>query len=66
MQQRPNKPLGYGKRMNNRQAMDTYGSGVCTRYRHHPFVPSQYRSGGPEVRGKKGYGSVVGRRGKPI
>ena len=61
-----NEPLGYGKRMNSRQAMDTHGSGACTRLRHHPLVPSQYRNDGPWVRGKRGYGLAVGRRGKLI
>ena len=60
------KPSGYGKHMNSRQAMDTHGSGACTMLRHHPLVPSQYRSGGLWVRCKRGYGLVVGRRGKPI
>ena len=52
--------------MNNRKAMDTHGSEARTRLRHHQLVPNQYRSGGPWVRGKKGYGLAVGRRGKPI
>ena len=61
-----NKPLGHGKRMNNKQAMDTYGSGACTRLRHHQLVPNQYRRGGSWVRDKKMYGLEVGRREKPI
>ena len=61
-----NKPSGYGKCMNNRQAMDTHGSGAHIRLRHHQFVTSQYRSGGPWVRGKRGYGLAVGRRGELI
>ena len=65
-QQRPDKPLGHGKCMNNRQALDSHGSGARTRLRHHPLVPSQYRSGGPWVKGKKGYGLAVGRKGKSI
>ena len=52
--------------MNGRQALDSHGSGARTRLRHHSLVPSQYNSGGPEVRGKKGYGLAVGRKGKPI
>ena len=60
------KPSSHGKHMNNRQAMDTRGSGVCTRLRQHLLIPSQYRSGGPWVKGKKGYGLAVGRRGKLI
>ena len=46
--------------------MDSYGNGARTRFKHHPLVPSQYRGGGPWVRGKRGYGLVVGRRGKSI
>ena len=46
--------------------MDSYGSGARTRLRHHPLVPSQYRGGGPWVRGKRGYGLAVGRREKSI
>ena len=46
--------------------MDSYGSGARTRLRHHPLVPSQYKGGGPWVRGKRGFGLAVKRRGKPI
>ena len=60
------EPSGYDKCMNNRQAMDTHGSRARTRLRHHQLVPSQYRSGGLWVRGKRGYGLAVGRMGKPI
>ena len=66
VQQRPNKPPGHGKCMNIKQAMDTHGSGARTRLRHHPLLPSQYRRDEPWVRGKKGHGLAVGRRGKPI
>ena len=52
--------------MDNRQAMDLYESGAHTRFRHHPLVSSQYRGGGPWVRGKRGCGLVVGRRGQSI
>ena len=52
--------------MNSRKAMDTHGSGAHTKLRHHQLVLNQYRSGGPWVRGKKGYGLTVGRRGEPI
>ena len=52
--------------MNNRQDMDTHGSGARTRLKHHPLIPSQYKSGGLWVRGKRGYGLVVGKRGKSI
>ena len=39
------KYVGNGKRMNAREAMDSYGSGACTRLRHHLHVPSQYKEG---------------------
>ena len=58
---RADKPLGHGKRMNSRQAMNTHGSGACTRLRHHPLISNQYRSGGLRV---KGYGLEVERKGK--
>ena len=60
------EPSGHGKCMNNRQVIDTHRSGAHTKLRHHQLVPNQYRSGGPWVRGKRGYGLVVGRRGEPI
>ena len=60
------KPSSHGKRMNSRQSMDTHGSGARIRLKHHPLAPSQYRNDGPWVRGKRGYGLVVGRRGKLI
>ena len=41
-------------------------SGAHTRLKHHPLVPSQYRGGGPWVRGKRENDLVVERRGKPI
>ena len=63
---RADKPSGHGKRMNSRQAMDTHGSGACTRLRHHPLVPSQYKSGGSWVRDKREYDLAVGRKGKLI
>ena len=31
--------------------------------KYHLLVPSQYRGGGPRLRGKRGYGLAVGRRG---
>ena len=34
--------------------------------KHHLLVPSQYRGGGPRVKGMRDYGLVVGRRGEPI
>ena len=46
--------------------MNLYGSEACTRPRHHPLVPNQYRGSGLWVRGKRGYGLVVGRREKSI
>ena len=61
----PNKPASNGKRMNTRQAMDSYGSRASTRLRHHPLTPNQYRGGEPWVRGKRRYGLVMGRKGKP-
>ena len=61
-----NKLSGHGKLMTSRQIMDTHGSRARTRLKHNPLVPSQYRSGGLWVRCKRGYGLVVGRRGKPI
>ena len=56
----------HGEHMNGRQALDSHGSGARIRLRHHSLVPNQYRSDGPWVRGKRGYGLAVGRRGKPI
>ena len=61
---RPDKSTGNGKHINSRQAMDSHGSGARTRLRHHPLIPSQYRRGRPWVRGKRGYGLAVGRRGE--
>ena len=52
--------------MNDRQAMDSYGSGACTRLRHHSLVPSQYMGNGLWVRGKRGYDLAVGSMGKSI
>ena len=52
--------------MNARKVMDSYGSGIRTRLKHHLLIPSQYRGGGPRVLGKRGYGLAVGRRRKPI
>ena len=58
------KPSGLGKCMTSKKAIDTHGSGARTRLRHHPLVPNQYRSGRLWVRGKRGYGLAVGRKGK--
>ena len=52
--------------MNNRQAMDTHGSGACTKLMHHQLISSQYKSGRAWVRGKRGYGLAMGRREKTI
>ena len=52
--------------MNSRQATNTHGNGVRRKLRHHPLIPSQYKGDGPWVRGKRGYGLVLGRKGKPI
>ena len=61
---RLDKLTGNGKRMNGRQTMDSYGSGACTRLKHHSLVPSQYKHGEPWARGKRGYSLVVGKRGE--
>ena len=53
-------------RMSSRQATDTHESGARTRLRHQQLVPSQYKNGGPWVRGKREYGSAVRRKGEPI
>ena len=58
-----NEPSGYGKRMNSKQAMDTYGSGARIRLRHHKLIPSQYKSGGSWVRGKRVLWSDGGEKG---
>ena len=63
---RLDKPVGNDKHVNTRQAMDSYRSGAHTRLKLHPLVPSQYKGGGPWVRGKRGYGLAVRRREKPI
>ena len=63
---RLDKLIDNDKCMNDRQTMDSHGSGARTRLRHHPFVPSHYKHGGPWVRGKRGYGLAVGRRGESI
>ena len=46
--------------------MDSHGSETHTRLKHHPLVPSQYRRGGPWVKGTRGYDLAVGKRGKSI
>ena len=48
------RPLGHGKHIGSRQALDIHESGARTRLRHHQPVPNQYRSGGPWVRDKRG------------
>ena len=62
----PNKAIGNSKHMNTRQAIDSYGSRAYTRLKHHQPISSQYKGGGPWVRGKRGYGLTIGRRRKPI
>ena len=57
------RPLGHGKRMSNRQAFDTHGSGAHIWLRHHQPVPNQYKSCRSWVRGKREYGLVVGGKG---
>ena len=52
--------------MNDKQALDSHGSGARTRLKHHTLVPNHYRRGGPWVRGKRGYGLAVGKREKSI
>ena len=49
--------------MSSKQALDIYGSGAHVKPRHYQPEPSQYKGGGSWVRGKKGYGLAVGRRG---
>ena len=44
--------------------MDSYRSRARTRLKHHPLAPSQYKGGGPWVRGKRRYSLVMGRREK--
>ena len=46
--------------------MDSYGSRAHIRLGHHPLVPSQYRRGRTWVRGKRGYGLAMGKKGKSI
>ena len=36
----PDKTTGNGKRLNTRQAMDSYRSRARTELRHHPLVPN--------------------------
>ena len=52
----------HGKHMSCRQDLDICGNGARIRPRHHQPIPSQYRSGGSWIRGKRGYGLAVGRR----
>ena len=52
----------HGKRMSSGQAFDVHESGARARPKHYQPVTSQYRSGESWVRGKGGYGLVVGRR----
>ena len=56
------EPPDHGKCVSSGQAFDVHGSGACARPRHYQPVPNQYKSGGSWVRGKRGYGLVVGRR----
>ena len=58
------EPPNLGNRMSSRQVLDVHRSGAHAKPKHHQPVPSQYSSGGSWVRGKKGYGLVVGRREK--
>ena len=52
--------------MNTRQAMNSHESGAHIRLKHYPLVPSQYKGGGPWVKGKRRYGLAMGRMGKSI
>ena len=52
--------------MNTRQAMNSHESGAHIRLKHYPLVPSQYKGGGPWVKGKRRYGLAMGRRREPI
>ena len=52
--------------MNTRQAMNSHESGAHIRLKHYPLVPSQYKGGGPWVKGKRRYGLAMGRIGKSI
>ena len=52
----------HDKRMSNGQALDVHRTRARTRHRYHQPVPSQYRSGGLWVRGKRGYSLAMGRR----
>ena len=56
------KPLDHGKRMSSGQVLDVHKTRACARPRHHQPVPSEYKSGGSWVRGKKGYDLAVERR----
>lgn len=50
----PDKPTSNSKRVNTRQAMDSYGNRARTRLKHHQLVPSQYKGGGYGSEVKKG------------
>ena len=52
--------------MSSRQALDIHGIEVRARPIYHQPVPSQCGSGGSWVRGKRGYGLALERRGEPI
>ena len=52
----------HGKHMSSEQALDVHKTRARIRHRYHQPVPSQYRSGGLWVRGKRGYSLAVGRR----
>jgi len=61
------KPRGNGKRVKAKKAMDLDRSGACTQSSgHHLPIPSQYRRGGPWIKGMRGCGLAVGRRREPI
>ena len=56
------EPLDHDKPISSRQALDIHRSGACTRPKHYQLVPSQYKSCGSWVRGKRGYGLAMGRK----
>ena len=57
-----NEPPNHAKHMSSEQALDVHRTRAHVRPRHHYPVPSQFRSGGSWVRGKRGYGLAVEKR----
>ena len=56
------EPPDHSKCMSSKQALDVHKTGARVRPKHHRPVPSQYRSYGSWVRGKRGHGLAVGRK----